>query len=152
MQDKNTAAGCLCAALREGLGGVQLTGGTAVVGGVAATAADLEPLRVGTLLRTWQPGTAARLGLAFFCARRREKGARMSWNTVLLLAARHRQTLSAPPVLSLSELAFLWGVYPGHHSCKKLFQSHVGLGDICFNQEPAYASRARQRQPRPMQL
>ncbi len=64
-----------------------LTGGTAAVGGVAAAAADLEPLRVGTLLRTWQPGTAARLGEAFFCASLAEKGARTSWKTVLLLAA-----------------------------------------------------------------
>ena len=42
------------------------TGGTAAVGGVAAAAADLEALRVGTLLRTWQPATAGRLGEAFF--------------------------------------------------------------------------------------
>lgn len=66
-------------------------------------AADLEPLRVGTLLRTWQPETAARLGLAFFCARRCEKGARMSRNTVLLLAAQRRQTLSAPDLPWLDE-------------------------------------------------
>ena len=59
-------------------------------------AADLEPLSVGTLLRTWQPETAARLGLAFLCASLAEKGARMSRNTELLLAApmrRHPQTL-----------------------------------------------------------
>jgi len=67
--------------------GGDLTGGTAAVGGVAAAAADLEPLRVGTLLRTWQPGTAERLGEAFFCASLAEKGARISWKTVLLLAA-----------------------------------------------------------------
>ena len=59
------------------------TGGTAVVGGVAAVAALLEALSVGTLFRTWQPGTVARLELT----RRCEKGATMSWNTELLLAA-----------------------------------------------------------------
>ena len=70
------------------------------MGGVADVAADLEALRVGTLLRTWQPGTAARLGLAFFWARRCEKGARMSWNTVLLLAANHMKSFSAPVALA----------------------------------------------------
>ena len=101
------------------LSGVRLgislhTGGTAVVGGVAATAADLEALRVGTLLRTWQPETAARFGLAFFCARRREKGCRMSLNTELLLAAQQLQKLQPPkrdccPVLCRSA-----AVHPMH--------------------------------------
>ena len=61
------------------------------MGGVAAAAADLEPLSVGTLLRTWQPETAARSGLALRCASLAEKGARMSRNTELLLAARMRR-------------------------------------------------------------
>ena len=59
------------------------TGGIAAVGGVAAAAALLEALSVGTLFRTWQPGTVGRLELA----RRCEKGATTSWNTELLLAA-----------------------------------------------------------------
>ena len=59
------------------------TGGIAAVGGVAAAAALLEAPSVGTLFRTWQPGTTGRLALA----RRCEKGATVSWNTELLLAA-----------------------------------------------------------------
>ena len=61
-------------------------------------AADLEPLSVGTLLRTWQPETAARLGLAFLCASLAEKGARMSRNTELLLAARMRRHCQTHPL------------------------------------------------------
>jgi hypothetical protein len=65
------------------------TGGTAAVGGVAAVAALLEALSVGTLVSTWQPLTAERLALATRC----EKGTMMFWNTELLLAASMRRIL-----------------------------------------------------------